>query len=211
MEQRLEGMLTTLAGEAHIEFEEKKSVFIGHAVRTDTEEAAQAYIKEIKKQYADATHNVFAYTMRGGIIARYSDDGEPQGTSGMPTLEAIRKNGVDNACVVVTRYFGGTLLGAGGLVRAYSRTATLALERAGIITYEPYCMYELKCGYSDYGRYSAYFSDQGFIIDDTVFDADVTVRFALRRGVCDTVLKKISEMSGGKDIPALLGERYDYR
>lgn len=212
MEYRhLEGVLTTLAGEAHVEFEEKKSVFIGHALRADTEEEAQAYIKCMKKRYADATHNVFAYTMNKGIIARYSDDGEPQGTSGMPTLETIRKNGVDNACVVITRYFGGTLLGAGGLVRAYSHTAALALEKAGIITYEPYRMYELKCGYSEYGRYSAYFAEKGVVVDGTLFGADVTVNFALKRCECDGVLKKISEMSGGKNIPVLLGERYDYR
>lgn len=209
--QRLESTLTTLLGEACIEFEEKKSVFIGHALRTDTEEEAQAYIKEMKKRYADATHNVFAYTMKKGIIARYSDDGEPQGTSGMPTLEAIRKSGIDNACVVITRYFGGTLLGAGGLVRAYSHTATLALEKAGIITYEPYCMYELKCGYSEYGRYSAYFAENGVVIDSTEFGAEVTVCFALKRRACGDVLKKITEMSGGKDVPVLQGERYDYR
>ena len=96
------------------------------------------FIKSIKKECADATHNVFAYSINKGVLARYSDDGEPQGTSGMPTLDAIRKSGVDNACVVITRYFGGTLLGAGGLVRAYSHTASLALSAAKIVTYEPY-------------------------------------------------------------------------
>lgn len=209
--ERLNDSFTTLSGEAEVEFEEKKSVFIGHAIRTDTEEEAQEYIKQMKKRYNDATHNVFAYAMRGGIVARYSDDGEPQGTSGMPTLDAIRKSGVDNACVVITRYFGGTLLGAGGLVRAYSHTASLALEAAGIVTYEPYSEYSLTCGYSEYQKYLAYFTDKGILIDDTVFEAQVTVRFALKRRLGEQVVSKITEMSYGKDLPVLVGERYDYR
>ena len=209
--ERLNDSFTTLSGEAEVEFEEKKSVFIGHAIRTDTEEAAQEYIKQMKKRYNDATHNVFAYAMRGGIVARYSDDGEPQGTSGMPTLDAIRKSGVDNACVVITRYFGGTLLGAGGLVRAYSHTASLALEAAGIVTYEPYSEYSLTCGYSEYQKYLAYFTDKGILIDDTVFEAQVTVRFALKRRLGEQGVSKITEMSYGKDLPVLVGERYDYR
>ena len=209
--ERLNDSFTTLSGEAEVEFEEKKSVFIGHAIRTDTEEAAQEYIKQMKKRYNDATHNVFAYAMRGGIVARYSDDGEPQGTSGMPTLDAIRKSGVDNACVVITRYFGGTLLGAGGLVRAYSHTASLALEAAGIVTYEPYSEYSLTCGYSEYQKYLAYFTDKGILVDDTVFEAQVTVRFALKRRLGEQGVSKITEMSYGKDLPVLVGERYDYR
>lgn len=209
--EHLNDRFTTLANESEVEFEEKRSLFIGHAIRTDTEEQAQEYIKKIKKRYNDATHNVFAYTIKGGIIARYSDDGEPQGTSGMPTLDAIRKSGVDNACVVITRYFGGTLLGAGGLVRAYSHTALLALDAAGIVTYEPYCEYALTCGYSEYQRYLAYFTDIGAVIDDTVFEAQVTVRLAMKRSQAGEMLKKITEMSYGKDVPTLLGERYDYR
>ena len=208
---QLSETFTTLADEAHVEFEEKKSLFIGHALRTDTEQEAQEYIKKIKKQYNDATHNVSAYSINNGIIARYSDDGEPQGTSGMPTLDAIRKSGVDNACVVITRYFGGTLLGAGGLVRAYSHTASLALEAAGIVTYEPYSEFLLTCGYSEYQKYIAYFTDKKILVDDTVFDANVTVRFALKRRDADAVVKKIVEMSYGRDVPELMGERYDYR
>ncbi len=202
---------TTLGGVSKIEFEEKRSVFIGQALRVDSEEEALAFIKSVKKEYNDATHNVFAYSINGGILARYSDDGEPQGTSGMPTLDAIRKSGVDNACVVITRYFGGTLLGAGGLVRAYSHTASLALEAAGIVTYEPYSEYELVCGYSEYQKYSNYFSGIGALIDDTAFEAEVTVRFAVKRREGEQVVAKITEMSYGKDVPVLVGERYDYR
>ena len=209
--KKLNDTFTTLAECAQVEFEEKRSLFIGHAIRTDTEEEAQAFIKQIKKQYADATHNVSAYSINGGIVARYSDDGEPQGTSGMPTLDTIRKSGVDNACVVITRYFGGTLLGAGGLVRAYSHTASLALEAAGIVTYEPYTEYELECNYSDYQKYSAYFSDRGVVIDDTVFEAEVKILFAVKRRESESIVKKIAEMSYGRSVPVEIGERYDYR
>ena len=209
--EKLSDTFTTLAEESYVEFEEKRSLFIGRALRTDSELQAQEFIKKIKKQHADATHNVFAYTMNKGVLARYSDDGEPQGTSGMPTLDAIRKSGVDNACVVITRYFGGTLLGAGGLVRAYSHTASLALDAAKIVTYEPYSEVLLECGYSEYQKYISYFSDKGVLVDDTQFEAAVTVKFAVKRREVDGVIAKIIEMSYGRDVPRIVGERYDYR
>ena len=204
-------LFTTLRKEAHVEFEEKRSVFIGHAIRTDTEEEAQAFIKKMKKEYQDATHNVFAYMMRGEMVARYSDDGEPQGTAGMPVLDVLRKSGVRNACCVVTRYFGGTLLGAGGLVRAYSHSASLALEAAEIITYRPYEEYELRCGYSEYQKYSNILSNAAAVIDGTDFGADVEVRFAIKRDKAEELLKKISEAGYGRDIPQLVGSRFDCR
>ena len=113
-------LYTTLEQEGEAEFVEKKSVFIGHAAPVKSEEEAQAFVKRYKNTYMDARHNVWAYLMKGEIVARYSDDGEPQGTAGVPVLDTIRKSGVTDAVVVVTRYFGGILLGAGGLVRAYS-------------------------------------------------------------------------------------------
>lgn len=202
---------TTVKQEAHVEFEEKRSLFIGHAIHVESEEDAAAFVKNIKKQYADATHNVWAYHLKGGIIARYSDDGEPQGTAGMPVLEAIRKSGVDDVCIVVTRYFGGILLGAGGLVRAYSHSAVIAIEGAEIVTYEPYCEYELTCGYSEYQKYSNIFGLFGVVIDSTDFAADVTVHFAVKRTQGEALLRKISEVGYGRDVPQFLGERFDYR
>ena len=204
-------LFITVSREARVEFEEKRSLFIGHALRTDTEEEAQAFVKRIKKEHQDATHNVFAYMLRGDLVARYSDDGEPQGTAGMPTLDVIRKSGVRNVCVVVTRYFGGTLLGAGGLVRAYSHTASLALEQAGIITYEPNAEYALVCGYSEYGKYSTILADSGAVIDGTDFAEAVTLRYALPIQKGEAVAKKIIEAGYGKDIPTVTGERFDYR
>lgn len=117
---------------AEIEFIERKSVFIGYSAIVKNEEEALEIIKQRKKKFADATHNVYAYIIGDGTIARYSDDGEPQGTSGMPTLNAIRMSGITDVCVVITRYFGGILLGAGGLVRAYSTAASMALEAGGV-------------------------------------------------------------------------------
>lgn len=204
-------LFTTVSGEAHVEFEEKRSLFIGHAIRTDSEEEALAFIKQLKKEYQDATHNVYAYMMRGETVARYSDDGEPQGTAGMPVLDVIRKSGVRNVCVVVTRYFGGTLLGAGGLVRAYSHSASLALDAAGVITYEPYTELELTCGYSEYQRYSVIISGAHAIVDGTDFAEKVTMRFAVKRSEASALVKKIVESGYGRDIPVEKGERYDYR
>ena len=206
-----EELFITVKGEGHAEFEEKRSLFIGHALRTDSEDEALAFIKALKKQYQDATHNVYAYMLKGDTVARYSDDGEPQGTAGMPVLDVIRKSGVRNVCVVVTRYFGGTLLGAGGLVRAYSHSASIAIDAAGIITYRPYSEFELVCSYSDYGKYNVLLNDNGVVIDATDFAEQVTLRYALPKINADFLTKKIIDLSNGRDIPKLLGERYDYR
>jgi uncharacterized YigZ family protein len=201
----------TIKDESHVEFEEKRSLFIGHAIHVETEEEAVSFVKSIKKQYADATHNVWAYHLKGGIIARYSDDGEPQGTAGMPVLEAIRKSGADDICVVVTRYFGGILLGAGGLVRAYSHSAVIAINEAEIVVYEPYCEYSLSCGYSEYQRYSNILNMEKAVVDSTEFGADVLVRFAVKKTHTEHILKKISEAGFGRDVPEFCGERFDCR
>ena len=210
MDQK-EELFVTVRGEAHADFEEKRSLFIGHAIRTDTEEEAMAFVKALKKQYQDATHNVYAYMLRGDTVARYSDDGEPQGTAGMPVLDVIRKSGVRNVCVVVTRYFGGTLLGAGGLVRAYSHAASIALEAAGIITYRPYFEFELVCGYSEYQKYLVLLSDFSAVVDNTDFADKVTVRYALPKTEAEKLTAKIVETSYGRDLPTCIGERFDYR
>lgn len=208
---QLPSTYTTVRERATAEFEEKRSIFIGHAMHVTSEEEATAFIKEIKKEHRDATHNVFAYILGDGTVARYSDDGEPQGTAGMPALEALRKNGVTDVCVVVTRYFGGTLLGAGGLIRAYSHAATIAVEAAGIITYEPYDEISLVCGYSEYQKYAALLAGANVIIDGIDYEADVTVRFAVRRTASEAIQKSIIETGFGKDVPTVVGERFDYR
>lgn len=204
-------LYTTLEGEGHDEFEERRSLFIGHARHVTSEEQAMEFVKGIKRQYSDATHNVWAYILKGGIVARYSDDGEPQGTAGVPVLDTIRKSGVEDAVVAVTRYFGGILLGAGGLVRAYSHGAKIALEAAKIITYEKYSVYMLNCSYSDYQKYIAIFGQYGAFADSTDFAERVSVKFALKSTGVEPLLEKIREISAGADCPEFIEERFDYR
>ncbi len=204
-------LYTTLAGEGSDEFEERRSLFIGHSKHITSEEEAMGFVKAKKKEYSDATHNCWAYLLKGGIVARYSDDGEPQGTAGVPMLDVIRKSGVCDCVVVVTRYFGGILLGAGGLVRAYSHGAKIALEAAEIVTYEKYAEFSLDCSYSDYQKYAVILPTFAAIIDDTEFTDKVTVRFAIKEKFISPLSEKITELSGGRDSIVKLGERFDFR
>ncbi len=204
-------LYTTVADEGSDEFEEKRSIFIGHAKHITSEEEAMEFVKAKKKEYADATHNCWCYLLKGGIVARYSDDGEPQGTAGVPMLETVRKSGVCDVVVVVTRYFGGILLGAGGLVRAYSHGAKLGLEAAQIITYEKYTCLSLTCSYSDYQKYNVILPTFGALIDNTDFSDKVKIDFAVKELYVAPLSEKITEMSGGKDKLEKTGERFDYR
>lgn len=199
----------TLRHEASAEFEEKRSVFIGYAKPVKTEAEAMEFVKKIRGKHGDARHNVFAYTLGGGVTARYSDDGEPQGTAGIPVLDVLRKSGVDDACIVVTRYFGGILLGAGGLVRAYSAAAKMALDAAEIATFEPYSELSLTCSYPEYQKISAELPRFGTIVDDTQFADNVTVTFAVKKEKTDEVITRIREMTAGRAIPEITGERFD--
>ncbi len=201
-------LYTTVKKEASAEFEEKRSVFIGHARHIDSEDEALAFIREKKKEYYDARHNVYAYVLSRGPVMRYSDDGEPQGTGGIPVLETINKSGVSDVCVVVTRYFGGILLGAGGLVRAYSHGAALALAAAEITTYEKYFTYELRCSYANYQKYLSEMSRAGIAEEDSEFGELVTLRFAIKETESERFVKKIIEISNGKELPRKTGERF---
>ena len=138
--------------EGYGEIEEKKSRFICSMKPVHTEEEAIAFIEYCKKKYSDANHHVYAYVLRDNSLLRYSDDREPQGTAGVPVLDSIRKRGCTDTCVVVIRYFGGTLLGTGGLVRAYTSAAAGAIENAGVITYDVYSVLRIVTSYSDYQK-----------------------------------------------------------
>lgn len=201
----------TLAREAEAEFEEKRSRFIGRAAPVKSEEEANDLIRRVKADYPGATHYVWAYTMRNGAQARYTDDGEPSGTAGRPVLDVIVKSGCDDACVVVVRYFGGTLLGAGGLVRAYAHSAAIALEAAEIVAYEKYTELALCCGYGEYQKYIVELERIGAIIDDTVFTDAVTVKFAVRAPEAEGLQAKIRELSAGRDEAVITGERFAYK
>lgn len=202
---------TTVLHESETEFEEKRSVFIGRAKHVKTEAEAADFIKEIKKKHRDAKHNVYAYVLGDGIIQRYSDDGEPQGTAGMPVLDIIRKSGCTDTVIVVTRYFGGILLGAGGLVRAYSHSAKLAIEAAEPETFEKYAVLRLACPYSEYGKYLAELEKLGAVLDETEFAENVVLNFAVKETGLEKLEKMITEVSSGKLCAEKSGERFDYR
>ncbi len=201
----------TVARRAETEFEEKRSIFICNVAPVKTEEEAMEFIKSIKKKYPDATHNVWAYLLCGEIVARYSDDGEPQGTAGVPALEAIRKSGVTDVAVVITRYFGGIMLGAGGLVRAYSHGASLAVEAGEIIVYEEYTEFRVKLSYSDYQKFSAETKKLELIVDGTDFSDFVFVSAAVKSTLFDGVLDKVNEMFAGRVLLEEKGKRFDFR
>ncbi len=200
---------TTIAGEGRDRFEEKKSVFIGSAIHAKTEAEAIDFVKRIRSEFSDARHNVYAYITDGGMTARYSDDGEPKGTGGLPMLEVIKKSGCVDACVVVTRYFGGILLGTGGLTRAYTEGAKIALEAAKIVTYELYEEYSISCSYSDYDKFLFELQKSDVITDDTEYAEGVTIKFAIKKDKAAALGEKISEISAGRTKCILLGERYD--
>ena len=195
----------TLASEVSVEMEEKKSLFIGHAKPVSTEEEARAFIDAKKKEFHDATHNVYAYLLNGGAIARYSDDGEPQGTAGMPVLNVIKMSGATDLCVVVTRYFGGILLGAGGLVRAYSASAKQAVDEAGMAVFEDYSVMQIKVSYSDYQKLTVALEKLGASEDSCDFGEDVSVVTAIEKPREEEVRAMVSELTYGKGIVTVIG------
>ncbi len=200
---------TTVRRESEASFEEKKSVFISHAKRVTTEEEAKAFIASVKKEYSDARHNCWAYSLAESNIARFSDDGEPQGTAGLPILNVIKGSGAVDVAVVVTRYFGGILLGTGGLVRAYTEGAKLAVEAAEVVTYEAYDEFFAECSYSDYQKLDYELPKYGVKVDGVDFGANVTVSGAVRHALTAELTERISELGAGRIKFGLVGERFD--
>ncbi len=190
-------------GEA--EFVEKRSRFIGRVWRTDTEEDALAHIQEMREKHWDATHNVYAYVIREGGAMRYSDDGEPSGTSGLPVLSVFRNQEIFNVCCVVTRYFGGVLLGAGGLVRAYSHTAALALEKAGIAVMRLWRRLELSVPYNLYERVKKLCLSQGAALEREDFGAAVELSLLLPDQAFAAFSARLQDLSAGGIQPRDLG------
>ena len=199
--------LTTVGKAASAEFTEKKSVFIGYTAPVSTAQEAEEFIQSIKKKHADARHNVSAYIV--GNSVRYSDDGEPKGTGGVPVLEVIRKSGVDGTVVVVTRYFGGILLGASGLVRAYSKAAAMAIEAAGIVTYREYTLCDVTCDYALYDKLLYDIGRRTVITDGTDFGGRITLRLAVLSEEYEAFEKALHAMTNGKIAPQKKGTRLD--
>lgn len=199
----------TVEFEASDEFIEKKSRFIGYVKPVKTQEEATEFINKIKSKHWDATHNVSAYVLRQNNIQRSSDDGEPSGTAGVPTLDVLLKEGLSDVCVVVTRYFGGTLLGAGGLIRAYSHASKLAVEAGGIITMASCCVMSVTVDYSFYERLNILLSSMGANIESTDFSDNITVTFTLKADKETAFCDKLTELSNGKYSSKLTGEKFD--
>lgn len=190
------------------EYEDRKSVFIGYAVPTKTQEESSDVIQKVKKQYPDAKHHVYAYVLRENAIARYSDDREPQGTAGMPVLDAIRKNELYDITVVVVRYFGGTLLGTGGLVHAYTESALGAISDGEIVTMDNYSYFSLSISYSDYQKFLPFASSHDVRIEDTDFASDVTVSGSIKSEQYDTFCRDFIDFTGGKGELIFLEEKF---
>lgn len=201
---------TTVLDYGRFEYEDRKSVFIGEARNVEKEADAIAFIDSCKKRFPDAKHHVYAYVLRENNTMRFSDDREPQGTAGMPVLDTIRKNGCTDIVIVVTRYFGGTLLGTGGLVHAYTAAAVGALKAATVITYDIYTDLEIKVSYSDYQKLGVLFSELGFRIEDTDYADEVIISGSIKASITDTLSDKITHTTAARAKIKVIGQKYNY-
>ena len=185
-------------GQGEAEYVEKRSRFIGHVWPVDSEEEARRYIEETRKRHHGARHNCWCYVLREGNILRYGDDGEPQGTAGQPMLNVFLREEVTNVCCVVTRYFGGILLGAGGLTRAYGGTAKLALNEAGVSRMRLWATIAIPSSYAMYERVRLLVEMEGGIIAGTDFGADVVLSVLLPAEQTQSLQEKLTELSAGQ-------------
>ena len=188
-------------------FVEKRSEFIGHVWRVESEEEACVHIEEMKKRYYDARHNCWCYIIKDGPV-RYSDDGEPQGTAGQPMLNVFQRENVTNVCCVVTRYFGGILLGAGGLTRAYSKSARDTLAVAGVATMGLWTQVQVPCSYPLLERMKLEIAALGGILDDVTYGADIQLLVSLPDGQAEALQLRLTELSAGSMHLTVLGEDY---
>ena len=194
--------------DAESEFTEKRSRFISHIWRVETEAEARARIEETKKRYYDARHNCWCYLIRQGGVVRYSDDGEPQGTAGQTMLNVFTREEVTNVCCVVTRYFGGILLGAGGLTRAYTKGAKDALDAAGISRMSLWTLWDIPCSYPLYERVKLEVEACGGVIRSADYGADILLRGAFPAGGAERFAPRLTELSAGSLAMTAAGEEF---
>jgi len=197
----------TILQEGRDEFTISRSRFICRSAPVSTEEEALTYIDRIRKEHWDANHNVWAYVL-GSQKERYSDDGEPKGTAGIPALEVIRKEGLRDALVVVTRYFGGIKLGAGGLTRAYAQGAKIALQAGKIIERRPFSLCSVTVEYALAGRLKREFSSRNYILKDTIYLDQVTLIVLVPPEQQEPLNAIVAEVTAGKGVLAAKGEEY---
>ncbi len=203
-------MITYLvpAGYGTGEYTEKRSRFIGQIWPVETEAEALARIAEVKKAHYDARHNCFAYIVREGGVTRYADDGEPQGTAGQPILSVLSGAELQNVCCTVTRYFGGVLLGTGGLVRAYTAAARAALEQAGVSRMASWQCMHLSCPYPLFERVKRLLEEREAIIEETDFGTDVRFAVLLREDRAEAFTRALTELSAGAVVPEPAEKRF---
>lgn len=188
----------TVSRRAHIELEEKRSTFFGYCQPLADEKQAEAFVSGIREQYPDATHHVYAWILGGERnLQRYSDDGEPQGTAGIPVLDVLRKNNIQDAGLVVVRYFGGVLLGSGGLVRAYGKAASLALEHAEPVTMQLCHRFKLTVPYTDFDRLRWHLVDAGYWTGEVHYGMDVEITAGAVKGRVDELLSMCADLTSG--------------
>ena len=188
----------TAAGFGQSLYEDKHSRFLGHVAPVSSEQEARAFLEKLRRQYPDATHHVYAYRLREGAVLRWSDDGEPGGTSGQPTLAVLQGAELWDVCCVTVRYFGGTLLGSGGLVRAFSAAARLAVADAGIARMSPWRKGAFSCSYARYERLRRLLEDRGGRIEDSAFGAEVEIVFSCPEGQFDTLAQALGNATAGE-------------
>ena len=200
----------TIHHHAEFEYEDRKSIFIGEAMPVSTEEEALSFIEAVKKKYSDARHHVYAYVLRNNSTMRFTDDGEPQGTAGMPVLDVIRKNGLTDIAIIVTRYFGGTLLGTGGLVRAYTAAALGAVKDAEIITYDIYSTLSIEATYSDYQKFAPIFQETGYRSENVRYTDKVIITGSVRKVNVDELTDMLVQATSGRANIEILDEKFDF-
>lgn len=183
----------TVFQQTEFEYTEKRSRFIATLRHCETEEQATAFIEEMRSKYWDARHNVYAYFLRNGDLCRFSDDGEPHGTAGKPMLDVIKGSGITDIAVVVTRYFGGVLLGTGGLVRAYSKSVQEVLQKCEVFEVVPCKVFEICCDYTDHAKLVNLISSFEGVIENTEFTDKVKLLFSLKSEFVSDFHKKLSE------------------
>ena len=199
----------TISANAKASFIEKRSEFIGYIAPVKTNDEAVAFINSIKAEHRKAKHNVYAYILRGDNISRYSDDGEPQGTAGVPVLDVLQKRGLTDVCVVVTRYFGGILLGGGGLVRAYSHAASLACDAAHIMNMCLCHRLKITADYGMYGKISYLLPNFDTITVNSDFGSDVTLEILVLSEKLDVLKSELTEATNGSVIITDCGELFE--
>ena len=197
----------TVKNEGISEYIAERSRFIGYVKPVENEQEAIDYIKSIKSKHHDAKHNCFAYVIRGGA-KRYSDDGEPSGTAGLPMLDILQKQGIENTVVVVTRYFGGVLLGTGGLVRAYSSATKSALENAVVCKMVNALRYTLNCSYGEYDKIVRFLKDNSCEVVSSEFLQQVQVDFRVKEEFSDGICERIYDFTAGKISARYCSEDY---